>query len=113
MISQFLQQAINLEKERQGKLSKGIPSLTHFPPASFKVFLVQEKPGGNFGQVSMRDPSKDVKAFDSYVMRCAIWYHLYNSRNVKNTHEGVLTLVKLQASEDMWCVARFGTICTI
>ena len=31
------------------------------------------------------------------VMRCAIWYHLYNLRNMKNTHEGVLLLVKLQA----------------
>ena len=28
---------------------------------------------------------------------CAIWYHLYNSKNVKNTHGGVLHLVKLQA----------------
>ena len=32
-----------------------------------------------------------------YVMRCAIWYHLYNLKNVKNTHGGVLILVKLQA----------------
>ena len=30
-------------------------------------------------------------------MRCAIWYHLYNLKNVKNTREGVLVLVKLQA----------------
>ena len=27
----------------------------------------------------------------------AIWYHLYNLKNVKNTLEGVLLLVKLQA----------------
>ena len=33
----------------------------------------------------------------TYVMRCAIWHHLYNLKNVKNTHEGVLLLVKLQA----------------
>ena len=26
-----------------------------------------------------------------------IWYHLYNLKNVKNTHGGVLLLVKLQA----------------
>ena len=32
-----------------------------------------------------------------YVVRCAIWYHLYNLKNVKNTHGGVLILVKLQA----------------
>ena len=31
-----------------------------------------------------------------YVMHCAIWYHLYNFKNVKNTHGGVLLLVKLQ-----------------
>ena len=31
-------------------------------------------------------------------MHCAIWYHLYNLKNVKNTHGG-LTLVKLQASQ--------------
>ena len=28
----------------------------------------------------------------------AIWYHLYNLKNLKNTHGGVLILVKLQAS---------------
>ena len=28
------------------------------------------------------------------VIRCAIWYHLYNLKNVKNTHGGVLLLVK-------------------
>ena len=32
-----------------------------------------------------------------YVLRCAIWYHLYNLKNLKNTHRGVLHLVKLQA----------------
>ena len=28
-------------------------------------------------------------------MRYTIWYHLYNVKNVKNTHLGVLILVKL------------------
>ena len=28
---------------------------------------------------------------------CATWYHLYNLKNVKNTHGGMLLLVKLQA----------------
>ena len=32
-----------------------------------------------------------------YVMRWAIWHHLYNLKNVKNIHGGVLLLVKLQA----------------
>ena len=31
------------------------------------------------------------------MVRCSIWYHSYNLENVKNTHEGVLLLVKLQA----------------
>ena len=30
-------------------------------------------------------------------MFCAIWYHLYNFKNVKNIHGRVLLLVKLQA----------------
>ena len=30
-------------------------------------------------------------------MLCAIWYHLYNLTAMKNTHGGVLLLVKLQA----------------
>ena len=28
----------------------------------------------------------------SNVMRCAIWYHSYNLKNMKNTHGGVLIL---------------------
>ena len=31
------------------------------------------------------------------VMRCAIWYNLYNLKNAKDTHGGVLILLKLQA----------------
>ena len=34
---------------------------------------------------------------DAIVMRCAIRYHLHNLKNVKNTHGGVLLLVKLMA----------------
>ena len=32
-----------------------------------------------------------------YVIFCAIWYHFYKVKNVKNTHGGVALLVKLQA----------------
>ena len=32
------------------------------------------------------------ETISTYVMRCAIWYHLYNLKNVKNTHGGVLLL---------------------
>ena len=28
-----------------------------------------------------------------FVMLCAIWYHLYNFKNVKNTHGGVFTFL--------------------
>ena len=38
-------------------------------------------------------------------MRCAIWYHSYNLKNVKNIHGGVLPLVKLQA---IGCFLRFS-----
>ena len=31
------------------------------------------------------------------MMLCVIWYHLFNLKNVKNTHRGVLLLVNLQA----------------
>ena len=31
-------------------------------------------------------------------MRCAIWYHLHNLKNMKNSHGGVLILVKLHAA---------------
>ena len=31
------------------------------------------------------------------MVRCAIWHHLYNLKNVKNALGGVLNLVKLQA----------------
>ena len=30
------------------------------------------------------------------VVRCAIWYYLYNLKNVENTHGEVLILVQLQ-----------------
>ena len=30
-------------------------------------------------------------------MLCAIWYHLYNLKNLKKTHGGKLLLVKFQA----------------
>ena len=33
----------------------------------------------------------------TFVMRCAIWYRVYNLKNVKNTLEAVLILVKLQS----------------
>ena len=40
-------------------------------------------------------------------MFCAIWYHLHNLKNVKNTHGGVLLLVKLKVTLLYWYVSRF------
>ena len=46
-------------------------------------------------------------------MLCNIWYHLYNLKNMKNTHGGVLFLVKLQAEKQLkvtlvhGCFSRF------
>ena len=34
-------------------------------------------------------------AYQTFMMLCAIWYHLYNLKNGKNNHERVLLLVKL------------------
>ena len=36
------------------------------------------------------------------VMHCEIWYYLYNLKNVNTTHAGVLFLVKLQASLQLY-----------
>ena len=44
------------------------------------------------------------------VMRCAIWYHLYNLKTVKNTHGGMLLLVKVilvQVITLHGCFSRF------
>ena len=38
---------------------------------------------------------KKIKFRPDNVMRYAIWYHLHNLKNVKNTYGGVLILVKL------------------
>ena len=48
----------------------------------------------------------------SFKIRCAIWYHLRNLKNVKNTHGGLLLLVKLQfprikGIKNQFCRDRF------
>ena len=48
------------------------------------------------------------------MIRCAIWYHLYNVRNVRNTHGGVLLLAKLLLVKVTFlygCFSRFSN-CT-
>ena len=52
-------------------------------------------------------------------MGCTIWYHLYNLKYVKNTHGGVLILVKLQAevcnftkiNTPLWVFFTFLKLC--
>ena len=39
-----------------------------------------------------------VENINSNMMCCAIWYHLYNLKHVKNTNGGELFLVKLKTS---------------
>ena len=45
--------------------------------------------------------------------RCAIWYILYNLKNVKNTYGGMLLLVKLQAKSNtpQWLFFTFLKLC--
>ena len=42
-------------------------------------------------------------------MRCAIWYYLYNLKSMKNTHGGVLILVKLQAGACNFIFIKINT----
>ena len=44
-----------------------------------------------------KNPYWVIHCFVMIVMRCAIWYHLYNFKKVKDTHGRVLILVTLQA----------------
>ena len=60
---------------------------------------------------------KSIQMPQKYVVRCVIWYHMYNLKNVKNTHGGVVLSVKLQALLQVstllrvtllhWCFSRF------
>ena len=50
------------------------------------------------GAVSLKAEGTLYTSNGAYVTHCAIWYHLYNLKNVKNTFGLLLILVKLQAS---------------
>ena len=63
-----------------------------------------------------------------FVVRCSIWYHEHNLKNVKHTHGRVANIIGKEngdiyvlfkeldieravlSASNMWCVARFGTI---
>ena len=47
-----------------------------------------------------------LKTPKKYIMIYAIWYHLHNLKNVKNSHGGVLLLVKLQASATLFKITK-------
>ena len=44
------------------------------------------------------DITRHLRPFQTYVMLCAIWYRLWNLKNVKNTHGGVSLLVSWSSS---------------
>ena len=47
------------------------------------------------------------------MMVSAIWYHLYNLKNVKNTHEEVILLVNMQLQSYHSSMCVFHVILTI
>ena len=49
----------------------------------------------------------------SFVILYAIWYHLYNLKNVNNIHGGVILLAKLQASASSWFLHRYQNALTV
>ena len=62
------------------------------------ILTHSKKPTPLPGDYNMKkdDVSIDIVCI-TFVVRCAIWYHLYNLKNVKNTHWRVLILIKFQA----------------
>ena len=60
------------------------------------ILLLMTPANGNVADFSSTILSGGSQS--QYVMVCPIWYYFYNLKNVKNTHGGVLLLVKLQAS---------------
>ena len=66
---------------------------------SEKICKIQGKePVMGYFLVELPNHNKDAVTWHKCVMLCAIWYHFYNLKNVKNAHGEVLLLVKLQAS---------------
>ena len=50
-------------------------------------------------------PEVYLRAYRSYEMLCAIWYHLYNLKNVKNNYGRLLVLLKVSLLHG--CFSRF------
>ena len=66
-------------------------------PSKYTSLLRSGKPVQRNYQDFFKGFKTSCVLYGLIVMRCAIWYHLHNSKNVKNTHGAVLPLVKLQA----------------
>ena len=64
---------------------------------------IPEKFSKLFHLVNAAKSSTFIKLYETL---CAIWYHLYNLRNMKNTHGGVLLLV-LKIALLHGCFSRF------
>ena len=75
--------------------------LSSFFPHCFNVFCYAKQYFSFLQRLLTKVLVIERKAFSVMdifpVMRRSVWYHLSNFKNVKNTHGGVLTLVKLQA----------------
>ena len=53
-----------------------------------RLFLVILNPVASISRMHLHDGF--TVSGNLFEMLCAIWYHLYNLRNVKNTHRGAL-----------------------
>ena len=65
-------------------------------PGRDLYFLVMQKvlySHGLWRQIACKPQS--ITSMRLNVVRCAIWQHLYNLKSVKNTHGGVLLLVRI------------------
>ena len=57
-----------------------------------RIFSVNvTKSAGNFIFCAVNQHVLELLPQEISVMRCVIWYHLYNLKNVKNSHGGVLS----------------------
>ena len=78
--------------DRDRKLEKNHAAITLFKIVLLKtMYQTLQTPNIRIGYIFVY----------TYVMLCAIWYHLYNLKNVENIHGGVLYLVKLQDSANL------------
>ena len=68
-------------------IRRDTPYLSVFSPNAWKCRINSDQNNSEYGYfLCMLNHSQ------LFVMRCAIWYHLYNIKNVKNIHGAVLLL---------------------